>query len=96
MARVTDVRIRREYGPESKLKAVLSATLDDAFVVQGIKVLQGDEGEFIAMPAKKLGEGLFKDIFHPISTEARDTFQEQVLNLYQEALSGRSPEKEEG
>lgn len=48
------------------------------------------------MPAKKLGEGLFKDIFHPISTEARDTFQEQVLNLYQEALSGRSPEKEEG
>ncbi len=96
MARVTDVRIRREYGPESKLKAVLSATLDDAFVVHGIKVLQGDEGEYIAMPAKKLGEGLFKDIFHPISTEARDTFQEQVLNLYQEALSGRSPEKEEG
>lgn len=42
MARVTDVRIRREYGPESKLKAVLSATLDDAFVVHGIKVLQGD------------------------------------------------------
>ena len=92
MARVTDVRIRREYGPESKLKAVLSATLDDAFVVHGIKVLQGDEGEYIAMPAKKLGEGLFKDIFHPISIEARDTFQEQVLNLYQEALSGRSPE----
>ena len=96
MARVTDVRIRREYGPESKLKAVLSATLDNAFVVHGIKVLQGEEGEYIAMPAKKLGEGVFKDVFHPISNEARDSFQKQVLSLYQEALSGDTSLKEEG
>ncbi len=83
MAKVTDVRIRKSYDEESKVKAIVSATLDDAYVVHGIKVLKSDEGYYIAMPSKKLKEGDFKDIFHPISTESRQTLQKEILELFE-------------
>ena len=81
MARVTDVRIRKQYD-DGKVKAIVSATLDDAFVVHGIKILEGDSGYFVAMPSKKLKEGDFKDVFHPIHQEARERFQSEIIERY--------------
>lgn len=86
MAKVTDVRIRKGYEDVSKIKAVVSATLDDAYVIHGIKVLRSEEGYFIAMPSKKLKEGEYKDIFHPINSEAREILQKEVLALFDREL----------
>lgn len=95
MAKVTDVRIRKGYEEDSKVRAVVSATLDDAYVIHGIKVLKSDEGYFIAMPSKKLKEGDYKDIFHPISTEARQTLQKEVLELFEIELEKIQQQEEE-
>lgn len=83
MAKVTDVRIRKGYEEDSKVKAIVSVTLDNAYVIHGIKVIDGVEGYFVAMPAKKLREGEYKDIFHPVSQEARQTLQREILGLYE-------------
>ncbi len=83
MAKITDVRIRKTYEEDNKIQAIVSATLDDAYVVHGIKVLKNEEGYFIAMPSKKLKEGDFKDIFHPISTESRQILQKEILELFE-------------
>jgi len=83
MAKVTDVRIRKSYEEENKIQAIVSATLDDAYVVHGIKVIKSDDGYFIAMPSKKLKEGDYKDIFHPISTESRQILQKEILELFE-------------
>ena len=82
MAKVTDLRIRKGYEEDSKVKAVVSATLDDSYVVHGIKILKSEEGYFIAMPSKKLKEGEYKDIFHPINSEARQILQSEILELF--------------
>ena len=95
MAKVTDIRIRKGYDGESKVKAVISATLDDAYVVHGIKILKGEEGYFIAMPSKKLKEGEYKDIFHPISSEARRILQEEILELFTPELERYEAENKE-
>lgn len=81
MAKVTDVRIRRTYD-EGKVKAIISATLDDAYVIHGIKILENENGYFIAMPSKKLKEGEFKDVFHPINSEARQLLQDEIIGFY--------------
>ncbi|MCI0502270.1 MAG: SpoVG family protein [Fusobacteria bacterium] len=86
MAKVTDVRIRKGYEEDSKVKAVVSATLDDAYVIHGIKILKSEEGYYIAMPSKKLKEGEFKDIFHPINSEARQILQREILELFDKEL----------
>lgn len=83
MAKVTDLRIRKDYEEDSKIKAVVSATLDDAYVIHGIKILRSDEGYFIAMPSKKLREGEYKDIFHPINSESRKVLQQEILDLFE-------------
>ena len=64
------------------MKAVVSITIDDAFVVHDIKVIDGDKGLFIAMPSRKTAEGEYRDIAHPISTESREKLQEQILAEY--------------
>ena len=70
--KISDVRIRFVKKDESKLKAVASITIDDCFVVHDIKVIEGADGPFIAMPSRKTNDGEFKDIAHPLNTETRE------------------------
>lgn len=91
MAKVTDVRIRKGYEEgDQKIRAVVSVTLDDMYVIHGIKILKGETGYFIGMPSKKVKEGEFKDIFHPVNSEARQILQDEILEIYlrEEAVSG--------
>lgn len=83
---VTDVKIRK-ITSEGKMKAIVSITLDNEFVVHDIKVIEGENGLFIAMPSRKTPNGEFKDIAHPISTEVRQNFQSEILKHYHIALS---------
>ena len=82
---ITDVRVRK-VSKEGKMKAVVSITIDDEFVVHDIKVIQGDKGLFIAMPSRKAADGEYRDIAHPINTETRERLQRMILEKYQESL----------
>ena len=83
--KITDVRVRK-VAKEGKMKAVVSITLDDIFVVHDIKVIEGDKGLFIAMPSRKSGEGEYRDIAHPINSETREWVQKVILEVYEKAL----------
>lgn len=82
---ITDVRIRK-INQEGKMKAIVSVTLDDAFVVHDVKVIEGQSGLFVAMPSRKTPNGEFRDVAHPISTNAREVIQSAVLRAYEEAI----------
>ena len=92
---ITDVRIRK-VAKEGKMKAVVSITIDNEFVVHDIKVIEGEKGLFIAMPSRKAADGEYRDIAHPINSETRDMIQNVILHKYemttletaQEALEG--------
>lgn len=84
---ITDVRVRK-INQEGRMKAIVSVTFDDAFVVHDVKVVDGQNGLFVAMPSRKTAEGEFRDIAHPISSTAREIIQNAVLEKYQEALQG--------
>ena len=84
---ITDVRVRLMDKADSNMKAVASITIDGEFVVHDIKVIQGNDKLFIAMPSKKDGNGDFKDIAHPINTATRTKIQETVLAKYEEVIS---------
>ncbi len=83
--RITDVRVRK-ITKEGKMKAVVSITLDDEFVVHDIKVIEGEKGLFIAMPSKKSADGEYRDIAHPINQNTRETIQRTILESYEKAL----------
>ncbi|MEG1002465.1 MAG: septation regulator SpoVG [Clostridium sp.] len=82
---ITDVRIRK-IATDGKMKAIVSVTFDDQFVVHDIKVIEGQNGLFIAMPSRKTPDGEFKDIAHPINTDSRETIQTAILEAYDKAL----------
>ncbi len=82
---ITDVRIRK-VNQEGKMKAIVSVTLDNEFVVHDIKVIEGENGLFIAMPSRKTANGEFRDIAHPINVSARETLQKCILEKYSQAL----------
>ena len=82
--KITDVRIRKVEG-EGKLKAYVTITFDDCFVVHNVKVIEGSSGLFIAMPSRKTAGGEYKDVAHPISPEFRGEIQERILDEYQRA-----------
>lgn len=85
---ITDVRVRK-ITKEGKLKAVVSITIDDEFVVHDIKVIEGDKGLFIAMPSRKGADGEYKDVAHPINADTREMIQRVILEGYEQAkLSG--------
>lgn len=84
--KITDVRVRK-ITKEGKMKAVVSITIDDVFVVHDIKVIEGEKGLFIAMPSKKALDGEYRDIAHPINSETRDSIQKIILDAYEEALA---------
>ena len=82
---ITDVRVRK-IAKEGKMKAIVSITFDDEFVVHDIKVIEGEKGLFIAMPSKKASEGEYRDIAHPINSNTRDRIQSTILESYEKAL----------
>ena len=82
---ITDVRVRK-VARNGKMKAVVSITIDDVFVVHDIKVIEGDKGLFIAMPSRKAADGEYKDIAHPINSETRNELQKLILQKYTEAM----------
>ena len=82
---VTDVRIRK-ITDEGKMKAIVSVTLDGEFVVHDIKIIDGQNGLFIAMPSRKMSDGEFRDIAHPIKSETRKKIQDAIFEEYQKAL----------
>ena len=82
---ITDVRVRK-VARSGKMKAVVSITIDDVFVVHDIKVIEGDKGLFIAMPSRKAADGEYKDIAHPINSETRNELQELILQKFKEAM----------
>lgn len=81
--RITDVRLRKVQ-TEGKMRAVASVTFDDEFVVHDIRVIEGQNGLFVAMPSRKTPEGEFRDVAHPITTQAREAIQNAVLQAYNE------------
>ena len=83
---ITDVRVRK-ITKEGKMKAIVSITLDDEFVVHDIKVIEGEKGLFIAMPSKKATDGEYRDIAHPINSATRENIQRIILESYEKALS---------
>jgi len=82
---VTDVRVRKIL-TEGKMKAIVSVTLDDMFVIHDVKVVEGQNGLFVAMPSRKTPDGEFRDIAHPITSSAREVIQNAVLQAYEAAL----------
>jgi stage V sporulation protein G len=80
---ITDVRVRR-VAREGKMKAVVSITIDNEFVIHDIKVIDGEKGLFIAMPSRKSTDGEFRDIAHPINSETRQSLQNLILQKYEE------------
>ena len=80
--KITDVRVRLVKNEDSKLKGVASVTFDECFVVHDIKIIDGPDGFFIAMPSRKGKDGTFKDIAHPINTETIEVLVQSVLNAY--------------
>ena len=91
---ITDVRVRK-VDKEGKMKAVVSITIDDEFVVHDIKVIDGEKGLFIAMPSKKSADGEYRDIAHPINSDTRDKIQQIVLEKYEQALAEAEVEEAE-
>ena len=89
---ITDVRVRK-VAKEGKMKAVVSITIDDEFVVHDIKVSEGEKGLFIAMPSRKASDGEYRDIAHPINSETREQIQSIILEKYEAALSETAGEK---
>lgn len=83
---ITDVRMRK-VAKEGKLKAVVSITMDEEFVIHDIKVIEGEKGLFIAMPSKKSLDGEYRDIAHPINFGTRERIQNIILSRYEEAMS---------
>lgn len=88
---ITDVRVRK-VEKEGKMKAVVSITIDEEFVVHDIKVIEGEKGMFIAMPSRKAADGEYRDIAHPINSGTRDRIQQIILEKYQAELAAETAE----
>ena len=92
--KITDIRIRK-IDSEGKMKAIVSVTFDDMFVVHDMKVIEGQNGLFIAMPSRKTPNGEYKDIVHPINVEAREFIQSKILEEYNAMPAGMTDNKAE-
>ena len=82
---ITDIRVRK-ISLDSKMKAVVSVTFDNSLVIHDIKVIEGNDKLFVAMPSRKTPEGEFKDIAHPINAQMRDNLEHEIMKKYQSAL----------
>jgi len=91
---ITDVRVRK-VAKEGKMKAVVSITLDNEFVIHDIKVIEGEKGLFIAMPSRKTSDGEYRDIAHPINSDTREAMQKIILDKYGIALKEMEESEEQ-
>ena len=82
--KITEIRVALRE--DEKLKAFVSMTLDNCFVIRGLKVIRGNKGLFVAMPSRKKPDGTFQDLAHPINTETRDWMEGEILEKYREEL----------
>lgn len=89
---ITDVRIRK-VAEEGKMKAIVSITFDEEFVVHDIKIIEGQNGLFIAMPSRKMSEGDFRDIAHPILSETRNKIKDAIFAEYEKTLQEQATEE---
>ena len=83
---ITDIRVRK-VSKEGKMKAVVSITFDDEFVIHDIKVIVGEKGLFIAMPSRKASDGEYRDIAHPINSDTRTKIQDLILSEYEKVAA---------
>lgn len=86
MLNITDIRVRLVKKEDLKLKAVASITIDNCFVVHEVRVIEANNGLFVAMPSRKTPDGEFKDTAHPIDTETRNDLDKKVLEAYEKAV----------
>lgn len=84
--KITDVRIRK-INTEGRMKAIVSITLDDEFVIHDVRIVDGNNGLFVAMPSRKTPEGEFRDIAHPINSQTRERLQTAVLEAYERQMA---------
>ena len=84
--KITEVRI--SIRDDDKLKAFVSITLDNCFVIRGLKIIQGNRGMFVAMPSRKRSDGSFQDIAHPINNETRRWMEDEILARYKQEVEG--------
>lgn len=84
---VTEVRVRPFSKEDEKLKAFATITLNDCFIVSDLKVIKGKKGLFVAMPSRKMKDGTFRDIAHPLNNDTRSMIEREVLAAYEEALT---------
>lgn len=91
---ITEVRIRM-IDTEGKMRAIASVTFDGCFVVHDIKIIEGQEGPFVAMPSRKIGDGEFRDVAHPIQQFMRDMIREAVFKAYDDEIRERMQMSEE-
>jgi stage V sporulation protein G len=87
MINITNVLVRLVKRDEGKLKAVASITIDECFVVHDIKIIAGNEGDFIAMPSKRVNDGTYRDIAHPINSDTREFIRKHVIEEYERVLA---------
>lgn len=83
---ITDVRVRK-VNSEGKMKGIVSITFDNEFVVHDIKIIEGPQGKFVAMPSRKTPDGEFKDTAHPINPETRLRIQQAIMEKYETVLA---------
>lgn len=86
MINITDARVRLAKKDSSKLKGVASVVIDDCIAIHDIKLIEGEDGLFMSMPAKKMPDGTYKDLVHPINSQTREYLKTCVLEAYQKAL----------
>ena len=89
---ITDLRVRLINRDDTKLKAVASITIDDAFVVHDIKVIEGNDGYFIARPSRKNADGEYRDVAHPINAAVREQLISKILEAYKRELEKQEAE----
>lgn len=92
--KITDVRVRH-VSSDSRLKGVVTITFEDAFVVHDIRVIEGENGLFVAMPSKKMPNGGFRDIAHPIHSDMRKQIEESIIKAYKETLDSEASASDE-
>jgi stage V sporulation protein G len=91
--KITDVRLRTVKNEnELKLKAYADITFDDSFVIHGLKIIDGQKGMFVAMPSRKMPDGEYKDIAHPITPELRKNITDVVIDKYNEVIANEAQE----
>ena len=92
--KITSVNVRKIEKEGSRMKGIASILIDDSFAVHDIRIIEGDNGLFIAMPSRKTATGGYRDIAHPINPEVRSMFEEAILKAYDEAEDAPASEEE--